>query len=87
MGPRESGEYNPEACRERHKTIGEDVADLKDRVGNQEEKVDKHLEKIYGRMDELGRQLLLRLPPWVTIVISILTLALGALAGIHYAAH
>jgi hypothetical protein len=79
-------DYNAGACNERHKAQDERHLTLREEVTSSNLKTDKHLEKIYGRMDELGKELLKRLPPWVTITIGILTALVGTLSGLYLGA-
>lgn len=78
-------EFSPGICDERHKRIDADCEDAKTKINLLENKMDKHLEKIYGHIEKLGDMMMHRLPPWVTAVIGILMGLIGVLAGIHFA--
>lgn len=73
------GEYNAEACKERHESEERRISMLEINYKEMAEKHDAALGRIHARFDEVSKELLTRMPPWVTIVFMIMS---GLITGL-----
>lgn len=56
--------------------------ETRDKVEKLEERHDKHAERVFQKLEALEEKLMARLPIWATLLISLLTAAIGILAGV-----
>jgi hypothetical protein len=73
-------EFNPELCDQRHVDQERRLSVVESALKDGEAKQEERIARIHIRFDEVTKELLRRLPGWVTVLIGLLSAMVAGLA-------